>query len=60
MKFQGHISSYKDLENGAPQGGILSPVLFNILMENIAVLQLPVGVDVFIYADDVAGSREHS
>ena len=53
VKFQGHISSYKDLENGTPQGGIISPLLFNILMENIARLTLPNNVDIFIYADDV-------
>ena len=53
VKFQGHLSSYKDLENGTPQGGILSPFLFNILMENIVNLTLPNNVDIFIYADDV-------
>ena len=54
VKFQGKISEYKDLENGTPQGGILSPYLFNLLMENIATIQLPNGVDLFIFADDVA------
>ena len=54
VKFQGHVSEYKRLENGTPQGGILSPFLFNILMENFAVLPLPQGVDMFIFADDVA------
>ena len=53
VKFQGNLSTYKDLENGTPQGGILSPYLFNLLMENLLNLQLPPGVDIFIYADDV-------
>ena len=53
VKFQGHLSTYKNLENGTPQGGILSPFLFNILMENLATLTLPNNVDIFIYADDV-------
>ena len=53
VKFQGTVSSYKNLENGTPQGGILSPFLYNILMENIATLELPPGVDLFIFADDV-------
>ncbi|XP_068225093.1 uncharacterized protein [Palaemon carinicauda] len=53
VKFQGVVSTYHELENGTPQGGILSPLLFNILMENIASLQLPEGVDIFVYADDV-------
>ena len=41
VKFQGTFSTYKDLENGTPQGGILSPYLFNLLMENLLNLQLP-------------------
>ena len=53
VKFQGHLSNYKDLENGTPQGGIISPFLFNILMENIAKLTLPNNVEIFIFADDV-------
>ena len=53
VKFQGTVSSYKNLENGTPQGGIISPFLYNILMENIARLELPQGVDLLIFADDV-------
>ena len=53
VRFQGHTSEFKDLKNGTPQGGILSPFLFNILMEHIACLRLPNGVYIFIYADDV-------
>ena len=53
VKFQGHLSSYKNLENGTPQGGIISPFLFNVLMENIATLTLPHNVEIFIFADDV-------
>ena len=53
VKFQGIVSSYKNLENGTLQGGIISPFLYNILMENIAKLELPQGVDLLIFADDV-------
>ena len=53
VRFQDHTSEFKDFENGTPQGGILSPFLFNILMEHIACLRLPNGVYIFIYADDV-------
>ena len=53
VKFQGTFSTHKDLENGTSQGGILSPYLFNLLMENLLNLQLPRNVDIFIFADDV-------
>ncbi|XP_066965694.1 uncharacterized protein [Macrobrachium rosenbergii] len=36
-----------------PSTEILSPFLFNVLMENLATLKLPKGVEIFIYADDV-------
>ena len=53
VKFQGTFLTYKNLENGTPQGGILSPYLFNLLKENLLNLQLPRNVDIFIFADDV-------
>ena len=53
MKFQGVVSDYKELHNGMPQGGILSPFLFNVLMENIAKLALPRNVKIFIFAYDI-------
>ena len=53
MKFQGIVSDYKELHNGMPEGGILCPFLFNMLMENIAKLALPKNVKIFIFADDI-------
>ena len=53
VKFQGVVSKYKELHNGTPQGGILSPFLFSVLMENIAKLALPRNVKIFIFADDI-------
>ena len=53
VKFQGKLSAFHTFENGTPQGGILSPFLFNILMENLLHIQLPEGVQVFIFADDI-------
>ena len=32
MKFQSERSSLRELENGTPHGGILSPFLFNLLL----------------------------
>ncbi|XP_064121780.1 uncharacterized protein LOC135226270 [Macrobrachium nipponense] len=53
VTFQGATSKFLNLENGTPQGGILSPFLFNILMEKLANSNLPNGVEIFIYADEV-------
>ncbi|XP_068250342.1 uncharacterized protein [Palaemon carinicauda] len=52
VTFQGATSPYIPLENGTPQGGILSPFLFNVLMENILKEDYPEGIQIFIYADD--------
>ena len=35
-RFQGHMSQTISLENGTPQGSILSPTLFNVLIENLS------------------------
>ncbi|XP_068221037.1 uncharacterized protein [Palaemon carinicauda] len=53
VTFQGATSPFLPLENGTPQGGILSPFLFNVLIENLLVIELPWGIDMFIYADDI-------
>ncbi|XP_064088366.1 uncharacterized protein LOC135202837 [Macrobrachium nipponense] len=53
VTFQGATSKFLNLENGTPHGGILSPFLFNILMEELANSNLPNGVEIFIYANDV-------
>ena len=55
------VSSYNNLENGTPQGGLVNPFLYNILMENKAMLELPQGVNLFIFADDVCiAARERN
>ncbi|XP_064111579.1 uncharacterized protein LOC135219079 [Macrobrachium nipponense] len=41
VTFQGASSDFLSLENGTPQGGILSPFLFNVLMEKLATTTLP-------------------
>ncbi|XP_068243803.1 uncharacterized protein [Palaemon carinicauda] len=53
VTFQGATSPYIPLENGTPQGGILSPFLFNVLIENILKEDYPEGIQIFIYADDI-------
>ena len=52
-KFQGRTSSVRMLENGTPQGSILSPTLFNTLIENLVSLPFRQGVTLLAYADDL-------
>lgn len=51
--YQGHLSQERHLELGTPQGGVLSPTLFNILMNKLAAEDLGAGVTTTIYADDI-------
>ena len=53
VRFQGHYSEYEDFENGAPQGGVLIPNLFNLVMDAILSLPYPDGVMAMSYADDL-------
>ena len=43
----------RELELGTPQGGVLSPTLFNVLMNIIVGTKLPRGVTITAYADDI-------
>ncbi len=53
--FKGASSTYKELELATPQGGMLSPFLFNILMHRLLTLlpDIP-GTTVLCYADDTS------
>ena len=51
--YQGCLSEERALELGTPQGGVLSPMLFNVLMNKIASHKYPKGVVTIIYADDI-------
>jgi hypothetical protein len=50
VSLNGKVSSYKILQNGLPQGSVLSPILFNTYTADIACKSSRK----FIYADDVA------
>ena len=50
---QGCESDEMSMELGTPQGGVLSPMLFNILMDKIARHSFPKGTQIIIYADDI-------
>ena len=54
VKFQGRVSCFQELENGTPQGGILSPFLFSLLMEQLVALFFPEDTSLLSYADDLA------
>ena len=51
--FQGSLSEERAFELGTPQGGRLSPILFNIVMNQIAKAEYPQGVVPIVYADDI-------
>lgn len=50
---QGKLSCEKSLDLGTPQGGVLSPTLFNVLMMPLAEIKLPPDCQLVVYADDV-------
>lgn len=51
---QGCKSDTKTLNLGTPQGGVLSPTLFNVLMLPLADMKLPKNSTVIAYADGVS------
>ena len=51
--FQGFLSEERSFQLGTPQGGVLSPTLFNVVMNRVASACYPGGVDVVVYADDI-------
>lgn len=57
---QGKLSRKEELDLGTPQGGVLSPTLFNILMMPLAEIEIPHDCQIVVYADDVLlQSRSH-
>ena len=53
VTFQNATSRIKDFENGTPQGGVLSPLLFNVLINSVFKIKLKKGVHLYSYADDL-------
>ena len=54
VKFQEHFSRIHSHQLGTPQGGCLSPYLFNILVENLLHADYAPGSLLLVYADDLA------
>lgn len=53
VHFQGTISDAQFLKTGTPQGSVLSPTLFNLLITNILDIKFPPSTEVLAYADDL-------
>ncbi len=53
VRFQGTLSESQPFENGTPQGSVLSPTLFNLLMEDIVSQDFSSYSTVISYADDI-------
>ena len=51
VEFRGAISRYRKVTQGVPQGGVLSPTLFNAYMAGLPIP--PVDIKLFSYVDDV-------
>jgi ribonuclease HI len=53
VTFQGHKSDTHVFQNGTPQGAVISPFLFNILINRLLQFVFPPEVMVISYADDI-------
>ena len=53
VRYQGRASSFHLHEHGTPQGSVLSPFLFNVLVEDLLTLPLPGHSSLLVYADDI-------
>lgn len=53
IKLGSFVSAPRPVHRGVPQGGVLSPILFNLLMRDLPSY-LPPAIRFSIYADDVA------
>ena len=56
--FRNKTSTHRQFKNGVPQGGVLSPTLFNIYTSNIPAPQAPVKLTT--HADDITITSTHN
>ena len=53
VRLNGQLDSYRSVREGTPQGAVLSPLLFFVIINDIARDFHP-GVEVTLFADDLA------
>jgi ribonuclease HI len=58
VKWFGSCGRWRCLKQGVPQGAVLSPLLFLFFIDAVMEV-LPVGVEVSMYADDIAIWSQH-
>ena len=58
VKVEDQVSDYQKTDNGSPQGVVLSPALFNVIMDTLRTamshLMVTKGIDLSQFADDSA------
>ena len=56
--YRNHTSKQRQFKTGVPQGGVLSPTLFNIFTSDLPPPSAP--VQVMVYADDITITSTHT
>ena len=50
VTLRGQLSDEKEINAGVPQGAVLSPILFNIMLHDLPSQE---GINVYVFADDI-------
>ena len=54
VRIQGHYSQCMTMENGVPQGSVLSPIVFGVILDSVVDgVKFPAGMEKLLYADDL-------